>query len=282
MLKILAAVVALALPTAALAQAPEPEPVEVMILGTYHFGNPGQDLHNAQVDPVTTPEKQVQLEAVAEGLARFRPTAIAIERIAPDQATMLDARYPAFTPADLLTNPDERTQIAYRLAHRLGLTRVYAVDEQDRDGQPSYFPFEDVQAWVEANGRMDDLGVLHGEVAAMVADLERRQRTEAIGQLLAAFNTPERVAADQGFYTRLMAFGSGDQQPGAVLNGRWYTRNAMIFARLMQVARPGDRIVVVYGAGHAFWLRQMVQTTPGYRLIEPNDYLPSGGPRPAA
>lgn len=276
MLKILAAVAALVLPTAAVAQTPEPEPVEVMILGTYHFGNPGQDLHNARVDPVTTPDKQAQLEAVAEGLARFRPTAIAVERVAPDQTTLLDPRFPAFTPADLLTNPDERTQIAYRLAHRLGLTRVYAIDEQDREGQPSYFPFEDVQAWAQAHDRMDDLGAMHAEVAAMMADLERRQSSETVGQLLAAFNAPERVASDQGFYARLMAFGAGDEQPGAFLNGRWYTRNAMIFARLMQVARPGDRIVVVYGAGHGFWLRQMVETMPGFRLVEPNDYLPAG------
>ena len=276
MLKILAALAALALPAAALAQTPPPEPIEVMILGTYHFGNPGQDLHNARVDPVTTPDKQAQLEAVAEGLARFQPTAVAVERVAPDQTTLLDPRFPAFTPADLLTNPDERTQIAYRLARRLGLTRVYAIDEQDREGQPPYFPFGPVQAWAEAHGQMDHLGAMHGEVAAMIADLERRQATETVGQLLAAFNTPGRVAADQGFYARLMAFGSGDEQPGAFLNGRWYTRNAVIFARLMQVARPGDRIVVIYGAGHSYWLRQMVETTPGFRLVEPNDYLPAG------
>ena len=48
----------------------------------------------------------------------------------------------------------------------------------------------------------------------------------------------------------------------------------MIFARLMQAARPGDRIVVVYGSGHSYWLRQLVQTTPGFRLVEANDYLP--------
>ena len=276
MLKILAALAALVLPATAIAQTPPPEPVEVMVLGTYHFGNPGQDLHNARVDPVTTPEKQAQLEAVADGLARFRPTAIAVERVAPDQTTLLDHRYPAFTPADLLTNPDERTQIAYRLAHRVGLTRVYAIDEQDREGQPSYFPFGDVQRWAEANGGGDRLGAMHGEVAAMIADLERRQSTETVGQLLTAFNAPDRVAADQGFYARLMMFGAGDDQPGAFLNARWYARNAQIFARLLQVARPGDRIVVIYGAGHNYWLRQMVGTTPGFRLVEPTDYLPGG------
>jgi hypothetical protein len=275
MLKILAALAAFVLPTAALAQTAEPEPIEVMILGTYHMSNPGQDLHNARIDPVTTPEKQAQLEAVAEALARFRPTAVAVERIARDQATMLDHRYPAFTPADLLANPDERVQVGYRLAHRLGLERVYAIDEQDREGQPSYFPFEDVQRWVEAHGESGRLGAMHQEVAAMLADLEQRQATETVGQLLARINAPERVRRDQGFYARLMSFGAGDDQPGAVLNARWYARNAQIFARLLQVARPGDRIVVVYGSGHNYWLRQMVETTPGFHLVEPRDYLPT-------
>ena len=59
MIKLLAALAALLMPTAVLAQAPEP--VEVMVLGTYHFDNPGQDLHNARIDPVTTPQKQAEL-----------------------------------------------------------------------------------------------------------------------------------------------------------------------------------------------------------------------------
>ena len=31
--------------------------------------------------------------------------------------------------------------------------------------------------------------------------------------------------------------------------------------------------MILYGAGHSYWLRQMVSTTPGYKLVEPNDYL---------
>lgn len=278
MLKILAAVAALVLPTAALAQTPgqgpDQPPIEVMVLGTYHMGNPGQDLHNARVDPVTTPAKQAELEAVAEALARFRPTAIAVERVARDQSDMLDHRYPAFTPADLLTNPDERVQIGYRLAHRLGLERVYAIDEQDREGQPSYFPFEDVQSWAEANGRSAVLGAMHEQVATMIGEMETRQQADTVGGVLRWMNRPESATSDQTFYTAMLAFGAADIQPGAILNGRWYTRNALIFARLMQAARPGDRIVIIYGSGHSYWLRQFVQTTPGFRLVEANDYLP--------
>ncbi|MDP3801291.1 DUF5694 domain-containing protein [Brevundimonas sp.] len=275
MLRLVAALVALALPAAAMAQTPDPAPIEVMVLGTYHMGNPGQDLHNARIDSVTTPAKQAELEAVAEALARFRPTAVAIERVARDQSDMLDHRYRAFTSADLLTDPDERVQVGYRLAHRLGLQRVYAIDEQDREGQPSWFPFEDVQAWAEANGRSPALGTMHEQVATMIGEMETRQRTDTVSGVLRWMNTPESAASGQTFYTALLAFGAGDAQPGAILNGRWYTRNALIFARLMQAAKPGDRIVIVYGAGHSYWLRQFVQTTPGFRLVEANDYLPA-------
>lgn len=263
-------------PQATQAAAGDPNVIEVMVLGTYHFGNPGADLNNAQIDPVTTPDKQAQLAAVADGLARFAPTAIAVERVAQDQATMLDQRYPAFKPEDLLTNPDERVQIGYRLAHRLGLTRVYAVDEQDRPNELSYFPFEDVAAWAGRNGRADELQSGMVEIQSKIAEIETRQKTETVGQLLADFNSPGMVAGEGGhaFYMRMLAFGAGADQPGAVLNGRWYTRNAIIFAKLRQHAKPGDRIILVYGAGHSYWLRQLVSTTPGFKLIEANDYLP--------
>lgn len=273
MLKLLAALAMLALPTAAVAQTAEP--VEVMILGTYHFDNPGRDVHNARIDSVLTPDKQRQLEDVAESLARFRPTAVAVERVATDQATLLDQAFPGFSPAALRTNADERVQIGYRLAHRLGLSRVYAIDEQEMDGEPTYFPYGAVSNWAQANGQADALAAMSATIGALVADLEHRQRTQDIGQVLAFMNGPEPAANDKAFHYALMRFGAGDAQPGAILNGRWFTRNAEIFARLMQVAEPGDRIVVVYGAGHSAWLRDMVEATPGFRLIEPDDYLPA-------
>jgi hypothetical protein len=59
----------------------------------------------------------------------------------------------------------------------------------------------------------------------------------------------------------------------AELNAAWYLRNARIFAKLVQISRPGDRVIVVFGAGHAYWLRHFVETTPGFQLVESNRYL---------
>lgn len=151
MLKLLALTAALLVPSAAFAQSPpptRPQPIQVMVVGAFHFDNPGQDLNNVAVDPVTTPAKQAELAAVAEGLRRFHPTAIALEREATDTATLLDQMYPAFTTATLATDPDERIQIGYRLANLEKIDRVYAIDEQPGEGERDYFPFGPVGAWI--------------------------------------------------------------------------------------------------------------------------------------
>lgn len=257
--------------------ASDPNTIQVMILGTFHMDNPGADLNNAKVDPVTTPAKQVQLQQVADALARFKPTAIAVERIAKDQATMLDHRYPEFKPADLLTNGDERAQVGYRLANQLKLDRVYGIDEQDHDGEISYFPYELVDAWATAHGRADDLNAMGAGIQKELAVFEARQKTETLGQLLHDYNQPDSLMSEGGnaFYMNVMKFGAGADQPGAILNGRWYTRNAVIFSKLLQVAKPGDRIIVIYGGGHSYWLRNLVKQMPGYKLVEATDYLPT-------
>src|SRR5262245_3172783 len=114
-ISVMIAALALAAPAAA---QDAPWPIEVIVLGTYHLANPGPDLANAQIDPETTPAKQRELEALAERIARFRPTLVAVERVAPDPATLIDPAYAAFTPADLATNANERGQIGYRIARR--------------------------------------------------------------------------------------------------------------------------------------------------------------------
>lgn len=258
------------------APASDPATVQIMVLASYHMDNPGADLNNAQIDQVTTSAKQVELEAVANALARFNPTVIAVERVASDQATMLDQGYLAFKPEDLASKPDERVQIAYRLASKLKLERVYGIDEQDRPGEPGYFPFEPVAAWASANGREADLQAMFEPVQTEISRMEADQKTHTVGQLLARINAPDNLLGEggHGLYMKALTLGSGADQPGAILNGRWYTRNAIIFAKLRQVAKPGDRVVVVYGSGHSYWLREIARRTPGFKLVDPESYLP--------
>lgn len=242
-----------------------------MVLGTYHFGNPGLDLHNMKVDSVLTPAKQAELADVAARLAKFNPTKIAIEALS-DRADFGTKKFAEFTPEKLATNPDERVQIAYRLAHQLDQKIVYGIDEQSET--IDYFPFDKVDAYAKAHGQTAALARLQEKVEQTLKQMEASQKTKPIRLMLADQNDPAQVLADhQKFYYGLLVFGDQKEQPGAELNAGWYQRNAKIFAKLTQIARPGDRVLVAFGAGHTFWLRHFVQNTPGFELVEPNVYL---------
>ncbi|MEO5719210.1 MAG: DUF5694 domain-containing protein [Chthoniobacterales bacterium] len=254
-----------------LAQSPTPAPAQVMILGTYHFGNPGLDLHNMKAENVLTPERQKELDDLAARLAKFQPTRIAIEAVS-ERPDYCSRKYTEFTPEKLTSNPEERVQITYRLAHRLGQKNIYGIDEAS--DTIDYFPFEKVEASAKAHEQAALLAHLQEKVEKKVKAVETAQKSTPIRLLLAQMNEPTAVRADHDeFYYGLLALGNQKEQPGADLNAAWYLRNAKIFAKLTQIARPGDRILLVFGAGHSFWLRHFVENTPGYTVAEPNPYL---------
>lgn len=247
-----------------------PEPIEVMVLGTWHFADPGRDLVNMKSANMLTPERQRELEALADALAQFRPSKVMVEREtqAPD---FIDRDFAAFFPQVLTQNPDERVQIGYRLARRLGHDVVYGIDEQPAEGEPDYFPFGRLSDFAKEQGTHHLIDQGMAGVEARAREFEALQANETLPELLVRQNSgdEENIA----LHYSLLGIGDGDAQPGADLNAMWYLRNAKIFAKLMKIAQPGDRILVIYGAGHTYWLRHFAEETPGYGNVDPLPYL---------
>jgi Family of unknown function (DUF5694) len=247
------------------------KPVEVMVLGSYHFGNPGMDVVNAKVESVLTPDKQKQLQAVADALLTFKPTRVMVEAQsdAPDFAMKA---YTEFTPEGLKTKANETDQIGYRVAHMAGLKIVHGIDEQPKYGEPDYFPFGPMQDLAKELGQTSIIDTAIAPVKSVAAQFEVDQKTQSVAELLMGLNSGPIYTKTSVEYAYL-AIGDKDAQAGADLNAMWYLRNAKIFGKLMQVAKPGDRVLVVYGAGHNFWLRHFANNVPGYVSVDPMPYL---------
>jgi hypothetical protein len=245
--------------------------VQVMVVGAFHMENPGQDVANAEIESMLTEPRQAELEAVAEALAGFHPTAIAVERVTEPPA-YVDPAFETFVPEKLEENADERYQIAYRLAARAGVSRVYGVDEQPSDGEPDYFPFGALMAQAERTGQADALNAEIARIQGMMAEFSATQKDESVAELLIALNAPGQMSSPD-FYYGTFAYDHGEEQPGAELQAYWFMRNAKIFSKLAQVSGPGDRVVVVYGAGHKHWLDHFAAHTPGFVSVDPVPYL---------
>lgn len=240
------------------------EPVTVMVVGGFHMSNPNRDLHDVHSVDVLLPGPQAEIAAITRSLGRFHPTKVMVEW----PADTVDERYPKYLAGTLVPSRNEVVQLGFRLAKSAGLGRVYGIDA---DGE---FPYEAVQAFAKTHGLSGLLERGDAEIARATAEQTKLLQTRGIAATLRALNEPKEIARGQDFYREMLFVGAGTQQPGADLLTAWYRRNFLICANLLQNTKPGDHVVIFYGAGHAFLLRQCVAETPGYRLVEPNGYLP--------
>ncbi len=262
------AVVALCLFSSPALGADTTPPVQVMVLGTFHLDNPGQDIANIQVDDVLAAKRQSEIGQILDGLARFAPTKIAVESQRRQAGTLLSERYPQFLAGTLPPSKSEVVQYGFRLAQRLHHQNVYAVDVQGD------FPFDAVMAFAKKDGRDAAIGAQIQWIQSEIAKQSEFLKTHSLSGLLRMQNDPAEIAKGNGFYLDLLNYGALDDQPGAALVSAWYARNINICARIVQTAKPGDRVLVIFGSGHAFLLRHCLSGISNYRLIEPNDYLP--------
>lgn len=239
-------------------------PVQVMVVGTYHMSNPNHDMHDVQSDDVLAPKRQRELARVVEALARFRPSVVDVEW----PRDLADKRYAEYLANKIPPSHNEVVQLGFRLARAMHLSRVNGIDV---DGD---FPYDPVEGYAKAHGKMPLLKAADDEIAAEVSRIDAVLAHGTIGSALRTINDPAFAGHDNDFYRTTLKIGGGDDQPGADLLTAWYKRNFYICARLLQAALPGDRVVVLYGSGHLFLLRQCVSETPGFRLVEASAYLP--------
>lgn len=240
---------------------------QVLILATYHFANPGRDIVQVEVADVLSPTKQDEIKRVIEALERFRPTKIAVE-VASTAAQRMDSVYSAYRLGQHELSRSESEQLGFRLAARLGHARLYPIDVLEED-----LPFDALMEYARVHDS-SFLEFVDEELARDAVEFDRQQAQYSVGKILRLRNDPDSLAADHGIYMRFARVGAGDSYVGADLVAKWYKRNIKIFSNLQRITVPGDRVLVIYGSGHAPTLRELVTYDPEMVLVETMTYLP--------
>src|SRR5688572_7444514 len=90
-----------------------PGEVQVMLVGTYHFANPGRDVIKQDIDDVLQPKRQAELEDLVARIALWKPDRVAVEWPI-SQTDTARARYASYRAKTLPPNRNEVVQIGFR------------------------------------------------------------------------------------------------------------------------------------------------------------------------
>lgn len=223
-------------------------------MGTFHFNFPGLDeLKTAdenKIDVLKEPKKSELKELVAY-IKKFKPTKIAIEA-RPSWNTM--QKFEEYKQVQHRNNRDERYQLGMRIAADLGLDSIYGIDAADL--RSDLYQKDSVylrELLEKVNWEMEDP---YWDYAEAYFDYRDKKMKEVrLLDFIKAMNTREGHNFNFGLYLT-GSIATGDGQGADHLSIWWYNRNVRIFSKLINITQsPDERILVIFGNGHAAILR---------------------------
>ncbi|MFC4552198.1 MULTISPECIES: DUF5694 domain-containing protein [Halorussus] len=263
----------------------EVEEVQVMLLGTYHMANPGNDEVNVDADDVLAAERQAELEELAGRLVAFNPDRIAVEwpydwqegvtelyeeyrsgsRAYADEES-IDAERLFGADADLDCR-NEVVQVGFRLADRLDHDRPIAVDEHPEE--PDADPFEDRE--VDSTRKTS---VELPDPESMQRETEERLASSTMPEYLAWVNGEANLRENHDLMFDRAIRATDDQFGSPIALAHWYDRNLRMVHHLWRAIEPGDeRALLLVGSGHVRALRHLLTEAPMFCPVSPLPHL---------
>jgi hypothetical protein len=248
---------------AALPATAQPAPGRVLLLGLFHFDNPGLDAVKYQPLDVMQPAPQAYLEQLARRLAAFAPTKVLLE-YPPASDARINEQYAQFRAGSFVLRRNEIYQIGFRVAALAGLARVHGFDVPAPPGEQKLWAY--LPQAPQARQQLEQL------IETESRRLQQLHARLTLQEILRQMNAAEEDRRNKGFYMLLnpVAADSGLFH-GADASAHWWHRNLRMYALVQLHAGPGERVLVIAGSGHTAILRDLLRADP---LRAEEDTLP--------
>lgn len=251
---------------------------KAMVLGVFHFDNPGLDSYKQQFPfDILDAKRQKQLDTLLDKIALYNPTKILVEADRITSDSNLTDQYKSYLKGDFKIDDkrNEIYQIAFKLAKKLGHKKVFASDATaDWFGVELDWKTYDEEAYLKKLGQFEKSTRYDYESYYKTHD--SLKTVQSLTQHFIILNSPEdRLKDHQAYLTQTILTGAGDNYLGADSVGKWYRRNLRIFANAYDLTDfdKEERLLLIYGSGHVWQLRQFFTDAPDYDYVDVNYYL---------
>ena len=250
------------------ATAQNKQPVKVLLLGVFHFSNPGLDVAKFKGADILSEQRQKEVMQVAENLKSFAPDKIFIEGT-PESQGKMDSLLNEYKKGKYTLSSNEIDQLGLRLAKELNLSKVYAVDYRDAD-----FPFDSLMKSAAEAGQTDIINWVQRTIDTVQSSFNEALSKSTITQMLLRENTPEAIRLQNEFYFRVLPAGKEGNHVGSYLVSEWWRRNMIIYENILKRLDGSEKsILVIFGSGHTALLSQMMRYNSNIELVDAGKIL---------
>lgn len=276
-------------------QTPE-QGIQVMLLGVYHFDNPGRDKHNLVIDDYFTDKRQEEINETVNRLSKFNPDKIFIES-QPTSQKKIDSLYLLFTEnklnlTELERGRNEIYQIGFNLSKKLNLEKIYCIDAAgnwlgpyadfiadtlslsyyNEEEEKSKKSLEEVNEYIRTHTIRENLVFMNLQENLMdnhryYIDAALRVK-DTLGILFKYQDTAQMIDGKE-YMLRSFDF----ENIGVELVAEWYKRNFFIYRNILENSNAGDKILIIFGQGHLPILQHLLESNPKYKTVSPLDFL---------
>ena len=242
--------------------AQEKEAVKVLLLGVFHFDNPGLDVAKFKNADILSAERQKEVLEVVEKLKAFAPDKIFIEAI-PENQQKIDSQIVQYKAGKLTLGAGEEQQLGFRLAKDLNLPTLYGVDYRNAD-----FPFDSLMKSAGEAGQTALLSFVQKMIDSVQKVFNEQIQNSTVSEMLIWQNSAKSNFSGVDFYFRLLPAGKPGNHVGSYLTSEWWRRNMIIYENILKNLNGNEKkIVVIFGAGHTALLNEMMKFNPGIQLV---------------
>ena len=239
----------------------------VALLGTFHFAGSSSDAMSLKVDDISTDKRQMEIEALVNALAKYKPTKIILEYTHDYGA--IDSLYQAYIKGEHILNINERQQVGFRLAAQMGHYRVYPAD---------YYldlQFDELLTFLQENNQMNLIEKMMSDMKSEVMDVWQKAYEEmTIKEFFVFINNDKYDAMNRNVYLEyLNKMGRTKNHLGSEVVAKWWERNFKIMSNIDSIIEQGDRVLVLFGQGHTAILKDFYKNRGDIQYIDIIKYL---------
>ncbi len=251
---------------------------EVLLIGTFHYNNPGADVAKTRSFDILNETSQLELEKLSTNIKEYNPTKIFVEW-PYDEQKELDSLYQLYIKGQYFQNDslsdfykkNEIFQLAFRVAKKNNLNTVYGIDYS------TSFPYEDVMNDIEKSNQSELKAKIEDAISKFTVDFDNQIDSGAsLKELTYYVNSKKMRYASNNLHNNLFSLaGSLNDFNGVFLTSEWYKRNLYMWSLIQKnTTKSDERIMVLLGSSHTAMIELFIKENKDWEIKELNKIIP--------